>query len=113
MVSTETFRRLVLSFEEVEEQPHFEKTSFRINKKIFATLDEKNKKAVVKLNAVDQSVFCSFDKTVIYPVPGKWGLQGWTMIDLKTVRKSMLTDALKNSCCNTAPKRLSEKYRDS
>ena len=111
MVSTEAFRQLALSFEEVEEQPHFEKTSFRINKKIFATLDEKNKKAVVKLTVVDQSVFCSFDKTVIYPVPGKWGLRGWTMIELKTVRKRMLTDAVKTSYCNTAPKILSEKYR--
>ena len=111
MVSTEAFRQLALSFKEVEEQPHFEKTSFRINKKIFATLDEKNKKAVVKLTVVDQSVFCSFDKTVIYPVPGKWGLRGWTMIELKTVRKRMLTDAVKTSYCNTAPKILSEKYR--
>lgn len=111
MVSTEAFRQLALSFVEVEEQPHFEKTSFRINKKIFATLDEKNKKAVVKLTVVDQSVFCSFDKTVIYPVPGKWGLRGWTMIELKTVRKRMLTDAVKTSYCNTAPKILSEKYR--
>ena len=111
MVSTEAFRQLALSFEEVEEQPHFEKTSFRINKKIFATLDEKNKKAVVKLTVVDQSVFCSFDKTVIYPVPGKWGLRGWTMIELKTVRKRMLTDVVKTSYCNTAPKILSEKYR--
>lgn len=111
MVSTEAFRQLALSFEEVEEQPHFEKTSFRINKKIFVTLHEKNKKAVVKLTVVDQSVFCSFDKTVIYPVPGKWGLRGWTMIELKTVRKRMLTDAVKTSYCNTAPKILSEKYR--
>ncbi len=113
MVSTEAFCQLALSFEEVEEQPHFEKTSFRVNNKIFATLDEKNKRAVVKLTAADQSVFCSFDKTVIYPVAGKWGLQGWAMIELKTVRKDMLTDALKISYCNTASKRLSEKYRDS
>lgn len=111
MVSTEAFRQLALSFVEVEEQPHFEKTSFRINKKIFVALHEKNKKAVVKLTVVDQSVFCSFDKTVIYPVPGKWGLRGWTMIELKTVRKRMLTDAVKTSYCNTAPKILSEKYR--
>ena len=39
MVSIDTFRKLALSFDEAVEQPHFEKPSFRVNKKIFATLD--------------------------------------------------------------------------
>lgn len=111
MISTATFRQLALSFEEAAEEPHFEKTSFRVNKKIFATLDTVAGKVVVKLSAVDQSVFCSFDPAVIYPVPGKWGLQGWTIIELKTVKKNMLKDALTTSYCNTAPKRLADKYR--
>lgn len=46
MVSIETFRKLALSFENAIEEPHFEKTSFRVNKKIFATFDEKNNRAV-------------------------------------------------------------------
>jgi predicted DNA-binding protein (MmcQ/YjbR family) len=111
MISISTFRQLALSFAETTEQPHFEKTSFMVNKKIFATLDENNNKAVVKLSAVDQSVFCAFDKTIIYPVPGKWGLQGWTMIELKKIKKEMLIDALTTSYCTVAPKKLTEKYR--
>ena len=111
MVSVETFRQLALAFTEAGEQPHFEKISFRVSKKIFATLDIKNKKVVVKLSAIDQSVFCSFDKNIIYPVPGKWGLQGWTMIELKRVRKAMLKDALKTSYCTVASKSLAEKYQ--
>ena len=105
MVSVETFRQLVLAFPEAIEQPHFEKISFRVAKKIFATLDIKNKKVVVKLSAIDQSVFCSFDKSIIYPVPGKWGLQGWTMIELNKVKKAMLQDALTTSYCTVAPKK--------
>jgi hypothetical protein len=50
MVSIETFRKLALSFPEATEEPHFEKSSFRIRKKIFATFDEKNNRAVLKLN---------------------------------------------------------------
>jgi len=111
MVSIENFRSLVLSFEEAVEQPHFENTSFRVTKKIFATFDIKNRRVVVKLSAVDQSVFCLFDKSIIYTVPGKWGLQGWTMIELNKVGKNMLKDALVTSYCNVAPKRLAEKYR--
>lgn len=94
MVSTKMFRQLALSFHESEEMPHFEKTSFRVKKKIFATLDEKNKKAVVRLSTVDQSSFCSFDPMVIYPVPRGWGKQGWTIIDLALVKKTTLKDAL-------------------
>ena len=111
MVSIATFRQMALAFEEAIEEPHFEKTSFRVNKKIFATLDITACKAVVKLSAVDQSVFCAYDASIIYPIPNKWGLQGWTMIELRTVKKSMLKDALTASYCNTAQKRLSEKYR--
>lgn len=43
MVSIETFRKLALSFENAAEEPHFEKTSFRVKKKIFATYDKKEK----------------------------------------------------------------------
>lgn len=94
MISIRMFRIIALSFPGCEEMPHFEKTSFRVKKKIFATLDEKNKKAVVRLSAVDQSAFCAFDPSIIYPVPGGWGRQGWTTIDLTKVNKSTLKDAL-------------------
>lgn len=94
MISSKIFRSLALSFRNTEEMPHFEKTSFRVKKKIFATLDEKNKKAVVRLSAVDQSAFCAFDPTVIAPVPRGWGKQGWTIIDLTLVKKTTLKDAL-------------------
>ena len=33
MVSIATFKKIALSFAETTEQPHFEKTSFRIGKK--------------------------------------------------------------------------------
>jgi hypothetical protein len=35
-----------------------------------------------------------FDKEIIYPVPNKWGLQGWTLIDLQKIKKPMLRDAV-------------------
>ena len=111
MPTTHSFRKLALAFEATVEQPHFEKTSFRVNKKIFATMDEKNGRIVVKLSAVEQSVFCAFDKTVIYPVPGSWGTQGWTMIALQQIKTAMLKDILTVSYCNVAPKRLAEKYQ--
>ena len=94
MVDIKTFKQLALSFSGVEEQPHFEKTSFRVKKKILATHAPDSHIICVKLTAVDQSVFCAFDKTIIYPVNNKWGKQGWTLVDLKKVRKDMLKDLL-------------------
>ena len=97
MVSINKFRLIALSLPETVEQPHFEKTSFRVKKKIFATLDEKQQKATLKFSLVDQSVFCLADKSAIYPVPNKWGKQGWTVIDLTKVNKTLLEDALSTS----------------
>jgi len=111
MVSTDVFRTLALQFEESRESPHFEKTSFRVKKKIFATLDVKNKKAVLKLDEANQSVFCAFDKSGIYPVKGAWGKQGWTVLELSKVRQDLLSDALTVAYCAVATKSLAAKYR--
>lgn len=94
MVKAETVRKMSLALEGAEELSHFEKPSFRIKKKIFATLDLKNNRACLKLSLIDQSVFSAFDVSVIYPVPNAWGKQGWTFVDLSKVRKDMLKDAL-------------------
>ena len=85
---------MAISFPDAVESPHFDRASFRVNKKIFATLSEKENLAMVKLSPLDQSVFCAFDKTIIYPVPGGWGLKGATYINLKKIKKAMLKDAL-------------------
>lgn len=106
MVTPDTVRTLALSFPEAVEQPHFEKASFRVKKKIFATLDKKNNRCVVKLSPVDQSVFMAADKGIIYPATGAWGKQGWTIIELKKVRKSLFTDAITTSYCTVAPQKL-------
>ena len=105
MINTETFRNMVLAFPGAMEEPHFEKASFRVNKKIFATLSIENQIACIKLSELDQSVFCSYDKTIIYPVPNKWGKQGWTNINLKKIRKEMLRDALSSAYTEVATKK--------
>jgi len=111
MISLASVRKMALSFEGVQEQSHFEKNSFRVNNKIFATLDSENNRACFKLNLVDQSVFSGYDKEAIYPIPNKWGKLGWTYFELSKVRKDMLLDAMTLSYCGVAPKKQAEKYR--
>lgn len=110
MLSVDSVRKLALSFPETDEHPHFERRAFRVKKKIFATLSEKDMTVSLKLTLADQSVFCSFDKSVIYPVPGGWGRMGFTFVNLKKISKTMFKDALTVAYCTTAPAKLAEKY---
>ena len=104
-------RELALAFDESEELAHFEKTSFRIKKKIFATLNEKFNRATLKLSENDQAIFSLYgDKTVVCPVPNKWGKQGWTNFVLSNLEEEFFNDALAAAYCEVAPKKLAAKY---
>lgn len=107
MVTVEKLLKLALSFPETTEEPHFEKTSFRVRKKIFATYDDKLKRVTVKLSEIDQDIFSSADKFAIYPVKNKWGKQGWTVIEMASIKEDLFIDALITSYCEVAPKKLS------
>jgi predicted DNA-binding protein (MmcQ/YjbR family) len=111
MVSIDTFRKLALSFPETTEESHFEKTSFRVKKKIFATYDDTKKRACIKLSEIDQNVFSSADKTIIFPVDNKWGKQGWTFIEMTKVHKDLFVDALTTAYCEVAPKKLADQIK--
>jgi len=106
MISIATARNLALSYNEAIEQPHFEKTSFRVKKKIFATLDLITHQMVLQFSEIDQSVFNDYDASIIYPVPGGWGKKGWTMVELKKEPKNLFIDALTTSYCMVAPKKI-------
>jgi hypothetical protein len=110
MVDVETFRRFALSFPETTEEPHFENVIQGSGRK-FCNTSAMEKIAVLKLSEIDQSVFCSLDRTIIYPANGAWGKQGWTIIDLKRVRKNMLKDALTTAYYEVAPKKLKDKHQ--
>ncbi|MBD1391788.1 MmcQ/YjbR family DNA-binding protein [Mucilaginibacter glaciei] len=101
-------RQIALSLPEVTEEPHFHKTSFRVAKKIFATIVPNEGHATVKLSPAEQDVFCTFDANVVYPVPNKWGQQGWTHVNLVTIEEKMLVAVLKSAYKEVAPKKLGD-----
>lgn len=113
MVTLAILRKLALSFPEATEEPHFEKTSFRVKKKIFATYDAKNKRACIKLSEADQDVFSRMSKGSIYPLDNKWGKQGWTLIELPKVNKEMFNDAVTTAYLEVAPSKLANQMRAS
>jgi hypothetical protein len=66
------------------------------------------KRACIKLSAIDQDVFSCADKTIIFPADNKWGKQGWTIIDLKRVHKDLFIEALITAYSEAAPKKLAD-----
>jgi predicted DNA-binding protein (MmcQ/YjbR family) len=104
MISATTFRKTANSFDQVSEEPHFNKISFRVKGKIFATLDQPTKHATLKLAVADQSVYCLIQPAFASPATGAWGKQGWTLINLPKAPKQLLAEMLKKAYQQVAPK---------
>ncbi|MDJ0654696.1 MAG: MmcQ/YjbR family DNA-binding protein [Xanthomonadales bacterium] len=103
----ETLKSLALALPEAETKPHFDRLSFRVGNKIFATLAEADGEAVVKLTLADQSALVGSDPETFF-LPG-WSHQGWTGIRLDRIAPSTLQDLLRQAWRNVAPKSLVEK----
>lgn len=101
-------RSIALSFPEVTESPHFDKTSFRVAKKIFATCNEAENRITLKFSEADQFAFSEIGKGAIYPVPNKWGKQGWTNLELDKLADAIVIEALKAAYISVAPERLAQ-----
>lgn len=92
------FKELALSFPGTEEGPHFERLAYKVTgKRIFASLHEPTAKANLKLSPKDQKLFCQYDKSAIYPVPNKFGQQGWTTFELEKIPRELMLDALETA----------------
>ena len=111
MPTINDLRALALSFPEATEEPHFEKTSFRVKKKIFASYDAKLNRACIKLSEIDQNVFGASKSKIVYAVPNKWGKQGWTFIQLEDVHPDLFADAITTAYCEVAPTKLANLLR--
>lgn len=106
MTNFSLLHEYVMSLPEVTEEPHFEKKSYRVKKKIIATVSADEGFFVVKLTEMQQSLFCKWDESACHPVPNKWGLQGWTRVYFEKVDEDFLKDIVKTSYVNVAPKKL-------
>jgi len=96
-MNLEEFIEMALSFPGTISQPHFDRTAFKITgKRIYATLHDKSESANISLSTAEQKIFCSIDKA-IYPVPNKWGDQGWTTFELNKTERAVVLDALNSA----------------
>jgi len=97
-MTTSKFREYALALPGTIEQSHFDRLAFKVkNKRIFATLHKSDGSVNVRLPLVDQDVFSKFGNGAVYPVPNKWGHQGWTTFELGSVSDELLLDALETA----------------
>lgn len=90
-------RQIGLSFPDTTEDPHFKAIAFKVRKKVFFTHNAEENRICVKLNEIDQSAFSAAGKGKIYPVPNKWGKQGWTLVELEGIHPELLMDSIKTA----------------
>ncbi|MFZ4607447.1 MAG: MmcQ/YjbR family DNA-binding protein [Caulobacter sp.] len=105
-----TLRLLALSLPEAEEHPHFDRASFRVRGRIFATLppvgDDGVHKVVLKLPDLVRESLRQTDGSAIVSL-GNWDKGGWTQLDIGRMDGEKLADLVRLAWRQVAPKSLS------
>jgi len=104
MASDALFRKLALALPDAAEAPHFEATSFRVKGKIFATLGEFGRQAVLKLTPEQQEMMAEAEPDIFERIPNAWGLKGWTLMRLKAADRKTVESALRTAWGNLTAK---------
>ena len=66
--------------------------------------------AILKLTADQQSLLCAAEPDLFEPVPGAWGLKGWTRFKVRPADRATAASALWLAWRNVAPKRLQREH---
>jgi hypothetical protein len=99
------FRRIALSLAGAVEGAHMGHADFRVGGKIFATLGYPDPAwGMVQLTPDQQALLVETSGKIFSPVPGGWGRQGSTRVDLDAADPATLKHALAMAWKNRAPK---------
>jgi hypothetical protein len=113
VIAVAAFRKLALSLPGASEAPHFELASFRAGGKIFATLSEKDARAMVKLTPEQQEMLTAAEPEIFQRIPNAWGDKGATWLHLKHADRATAASALRTAWTNVTaakpPKKPSRK----
>jgi hypothetical protein len=107
-MTPKAFQRIALSLPEAHEEPHFERTSFRVGTKIFATMTADGKEAMVRVCAEElRSALLSEHDAVFFSYGGWTTRNGSVGVRLASADAAMIEELLRESWRSVAPKRLS------
>jgi hypothetical protein len=107
-MDADEFRAIALALPEAVEQPHFDRPSFRVRKRIFATLHPAEGRAVLKLSRLAQEALVASDPQTFALTP--WAHQGWTSVNLERVEAAELRELIAEAWAEVAPKRLAAAF---
>ena len=107
MLTPAKFATIALGFPEAVQGTHFDVTDFRVRGRIFATLREKDGRAVLKLAPDQQKLLMETAGGQFAPASGSWGLKGWTQVMLDQVDEGTMRHAMAMAWRTVAPKSLS------
>jgi predicted DNA-binding protein (MmcQ/YjbR family) len=88
------FRRIALGMDGAVESSHMNHPDFRVNGRIFATLDHDESRGMVKLSPEEQAEFTQRNPGTFVPAAGAWGRQGCTLVTVADVDESVLGEAV-------------------
>jgi len=89
MASAADVRKLALGLEGTTEHPHFDRAAFKV-RRTYATLASDGASLNLKLTPEEQDFKVMMAPEVFSQIPNKWGASGWTAVDLKADRKSVV-----------------------
>ena len=107
MINVETAYEICLSMLGCEEYEHFGKVGFKAKGSTFATLNLEQKWCTLKFTPEQQAEYS--EHVAIFPVPNKWGQQGWTHCELEKISKDEFTEFIKIAWQNVLTKKLKTK----
>jgi hypothetical protein len=109
MINIETAYEICLSMPECEEYAHFGKVGFKVKNGTFLTLNLEEKWCTLKFTTEQQVEFS--EHIAIFPVPNKWGLQGWTHCELEKIRKDEFINFVTIAWQNVHSKKIKNKLQ--
>jgi YjbR protein len=88
------FRRIALGMDGAVEGSHMNHPDFRVNGRIFATLDHDEASGMVKLSPHEQRQFMQAYPDIFVPAAGAWGRQGCTLVAVADADENVLGEAV-------------------
>jgi hypothetical protein len=106
-MTPKAFQKFALSLPETHEEPHFERTSFRVGTKIFATMTPDGKEAMVRVSPPELVRSLLSTKGDVFFSYGGWTVRlGSLGVRLAKADARMLEALVVESWKHSAPKRV-------
>ncbi|HNY31011.1 MAG TPA: hypothetical protein PKO15_08990 [Fibrobacteria bacterium] len=87
MISLSTLKESALAFPDASESVHFGRTMFGVGKRNFASFDPRTGEFALRLPIADPLRQEAIESGIASPAPGKYGKEGWTVLDLESLAK--------------------------